>query len=481
MLSYTDFIEQKSIIKTAHGFDVLMTDIAPDSYGPNHQYQPLIVQWALKLGKAAIFAKYGLGKTRMQLEWAKHVSRLAGGPVLVLAPLAVAQQTAISEAPKYGIESVEYCVNAQQIKVSKANIITTNYERLKDIDATKFVGVVLDESSILKNYTGKTKELIFSKFRDTQYKLCCSATPSPNNHLELINHSDFLDIEGTNRTLSKYFINDTMNAGGYILKPFAKDAFWRWVSSWAVCITKPSDLGFSDEGWSIPKPKMVYHTIAVDHTAAWEKPDNKGQLSLLRMPSNSATSANQEGRLNASAIAQKIAQLVAKRPNEQWVLWCFTNYESDALQEAIPNAIDLRGDDKLKDKESKLLGFSSGNIQILITKPKIAGMGLNWQHAWNQAFVMGTSYSFEAFHQAMHRLARFGQTKSVNTHLVFPETAGNVRAIFARKEKSHHEMQKALIEAISRYGLGAEMSRSFDNYNPQVVPVVPHWLVSKAA
>lgn len=479
MLDYSDFIEQKSIVSVAKGFDVPLAKLKPELYGSKHQYQPLIVQWALKIGCAAIFAKYGLGKTRMQLEWAKHICKLAKGRVIVLAPLAVAQQTE-QEASKYGIDSVEYCRTAKDIAMSNASMVVTNYERLKDIDTSGFVGVVLDESSILKNYTGKTKELIFSKFADTPYKLCCSATPSPNNHLELINHSDFLGVEKTNRTLSKYFINDTMNAGGYILKPYARDAFWRWVSSWAVCITKPSDLGFNDDGWDIPKPNMVYHTISVDHTKAWETADKNGQISLIRMPSNSATSANKEGRLNAEDLAQKIAELVQQRPNESWVIWCFTNYESDALQAALPDAVDLRGDDKPKVKEQKLDDFSSGKIKLLITKPKIAGMGLNWQHSWNQAFVMGTSYSFESFHQAMHRLVRFGQTKTVNTHMVFPETAGNVRAIFSRKEKSHHEMQNSLIEAISKYGLGAEVSRKFDNYNPTVIATVPDWIKTAA-
>ncbi|MEO0374610.1 MAG: DEAD/DEAH box helicase, partial [Cyanobacteria bacterium P01_A01_bin.17] len=424
-----------------------------------------------------LFAKYGLGKSLMQLHWAKWIAQLGLGQVIILAPLAVAKQTE-QEACKFGIDA-KYCQTPSQIDTCTTPIVVTNYERLKGIDTSDFVGVVLDESSCLKAYSGKTKQLIFDKFKNTKYKLCCSATPSPNNYLELLNHSEFLGIESTHQTIARFFRNDTMNAGGYVLKPYAKESFWAWVSSWAVCLTQPSDLGFRNEGWDIPEPKNFYHTIPVDHQSAWKEADKHGQLSLIRMPSNSATSVNKEGRLNAGRIAAKVAELVKVEPDEAWVIWCFTNYEADALAAAVPGAVDLRGSDTIDAKEAKLTGFSDGSIQVLITKPKIAGMGLNWQHARRQAFCMGTSYSFEQFHQAMHRLIRFGQHKTVHTHLVFPETVGNVRAIFNEKERRHDEMQRELIAVVSAHGLGSQHLRNFDAYAPQQEMHLPMWLKSQ--
>ena len=480
MTDYTTFLESKKMRFEPKGFDVSIDELNPDLYGDKHQYQPHIIQWALKLGCAAIFANYGMGKTLMQIKWAEQVALRTNGKVLILAPLAVAHQT-VKESERFGI-AIAYCRNQSEVNDSGSQIIITNYEMLKHFDGSQFVGIVLDESSVLKQYRGKTKQLLCESFKDTPYRLCCSATPAPNDWLELGNHSEFLGIMTSHLMISRWFQNDTMNAGAYKLRPHASDDFWAWVSSWAVCLTMPSDLGFSDRGWLLPPLNMHYHVIPVDHQETWgDDIDKNGQLTLIRSPALNATNTHKEARLNCDRVASKISDLVYEYPTDFWVIWCFTNYESDALLKAIPDAIELRGDEKACIKQEKLTAFTNGEITKLITKPEIAGLGLNWQHCHRQAFSMGTSYSFELFHQALHRLYRFGQEYPVETHLVFPETAGTVRQVIARKQRQFEAMQEALRKAVKRSQLSAHQRQVYDDYNPQVLMEVPSWLRSKSA
>jgi hypothetical protein len=259
------------------------------------------------------------------------------------------------------------------------------------------------------------------------------------------------------------------------------DDFWGWISSWAVCLSMPSDLGFSDEGWLLPPLNLHNHVVAVDHSATWNECDRDGQMSLIRAPSLNATTIHKESRLNCGKIAAKVADIVAANPKETWVLWCFTDYESSALKAAIPDAIELKGSEKQTIKQSKLEAFTNGEIQILITKPEIAGLGLNWQHCHNQAFMMGTSYSFELYHQALHRLFRFGQEYAVETHLVYAETSGAVNQTIVRKERQYDAMQSALRDAIKLLQLSSHSRTGMDDYKPSQIMRVPSWLVSKSA
>lgn len=478
-MNYQKFVNQKLDKFEPRGFDISDEELNPDSYGDRYQFQPHIVRWALKLGCAAIFAKFGMGKTRMQLEWAKHVARHTHGKVLILAPLAVAKQTA-QESKKFGIDSI-YVRSQADVDKSNCQVIITNYEMLKNFDASQYQGIVLDESSCLKQYRGKTKLLLCESFKDTSYRLACSATPSPNDWLELGNHSEWLGIMDSHSMISRWFINDTMKAGGYKLRPYGADAFWKWVSSWAVCLTTPSDLGFSDDGWILPKHHKHYHVIPVDHTLAWNEPDRDGQLSLIRTPATNATTIHKEARLNTDILADKIASIVAEHNEEQWAIWCFTDYESEALQSAIHDAVELRGSEKDSVKEEKLMAFANGEIQKLITKPSIAGLGLNWQHCHHQAFQMGTSYSFEQLFQALHRLYRHGQMFPVHTHLVYAETAGSVRQSIDKKQRQYDAMQLALRKIIKESQLEIHQLLKSDNYSPTKNIEIPSWLVNKAA
>ena len=474
-MSYQEFLKSKRRSYRPAGFDIDFESLNPESFGARHQFQPHVIQWACKLGRSALFAKYGTGKTRMQLEWANQVAQHTGGNVLILAPLAVAHQT-IKEASKFGIDA-QLCES--QADVTGA-IVITNYDKLKNFDSASFVGVVLDESSILKQYTGKTKRMLCEAFEHTEYKLCCSATPAPNDWMEILNHSEYLGVMTSHLALSRWFTNDTMNAGKYTLKAHAAHDFWEWVASWAVCLSMPSDLGFSDEGWALPPLNIHNHVIPVDHKLTWEEPNRNGQLSLIRSPSLNATTIHKEARLNCDNLAGKIADIVAEKPEDSWILWCFTDYESEALGEAIPNAVQLKGSEKPFMKQSKLEAFTNGEIQILITKPEIAGLGLNWQHCHNQAFMMGTSYSFEMYHQALHRTYRFGQQCPVETHLVYAETSGAVNQVIQRKQRQYDAMQEAFRKAIKRVQLANRGQSAMDDYNPKVTMLTPNWLIPHA-
>jgi len=330
LMTYEEFLTSKAIAPHKSGFDP----------GPIHEkakdFQRDIIEWALKRGRAAIFADTGLGKTFMQLEWARHVSDNFG-PVLILAPLAVAAQT-VREAAKFGINDVEHVSEP-----SASPIQVTNYEKLHRFDTSKYAGVVLDESSILKSYMGKTKQALIAAFRDHRFKLACTATPAPNDHLELGNHAEFLSVMESNEMISRWFLNDTMKAGGYRLKKHAAKDFWRWVASWAVSVTMPSDLGYDDAGYDLPPLQMHSHVVSVDVSQ-----DTDGRV--FRVPDMSSTAIHKELRRTTADRAAKVAEIVSS-PG-QWLVWCYSDYEADALLEAIPEAVDVRGSDSTERKEA---------------------------------------------------------------------------------------------------------------------------------
>ena len=429
--SYQDFIESKSFSSDSVGLSIDESDINPMLF----DFQRAIVKWAVEKGKAAIFADTGLGKTFMQIEWARLIHSIDGGNVLILAPLAVATQT-VNEAVKLGVD-MKFCRNQSDI-VTGINI--ANYEMLHHFDGSHFIGVVLDESSILKSFTGKIKQSIISTFIGAKYKLACTATPSPNDYLELGNHADFLSVMRSNEMISRFFINDTMSAGSYRLKHHARATFWGWVATWAISITKPSDMGFSDDGFILPK---LNSTMEVLSTADLPKLDGE----LFRDAALSATTIHKEMRLTAPRRCEYVAGLV-NSSNETWLIWCNTNYEADELRKQIPGAVEVRGSDKSEVKEKKLNGFSSGDIRILITKPSIAGFGMNWQHCNHVAFT-GLSYSYEQYYQAVRRCWRFGQKKEVNVFVVAADSEGSVLDTVNKKEQEHKKMQHEMSQAVS--------------------------------
>lgn len=444
MTDYESFLRTKALATESVGFDVDLDNIHPLLF----DWQRLIVKWALKRGRVALFEECGMGKTLQQVEWAKHVARHTGKKVMIVAPLAVAHQT-VNEGHKLDV-SIKYVRSQIELDECHQQIVITNYDMLKEFDASKLGGVVLDESSILKSYTGATKRMLLKMFARTPYRLACTATPSPNDNLELGNHAEFLGVMDSTRMISRWFINDSMEAGKYRLKHHAESDYWRWVTSWAVCLSKPSDLDsqFSDDGYILPPVNFELSTVAVDHLRAQEY----GQLFINE--TLSATAMWKEKRITALDRCKRVKELFDQKPNESWVIWCDTNDEADKLIELFEgqNFVEVRGSHSIKEKEEKLNSFSQDNAQVIITKADIAGFGLNWQHCHNTAYT-GVTYSFEKLYQSMRRLWRFGQTQPVNIHLVYAETEDNIMTTLNRKQEAHHKMQDKMNQAMRENGL----------------------------
>jgi superfamily II DNA or RNA helicase len=461
-VNYREFIRNKQRLHKPLGFEIDKTKLNSMLF----PWQADIVHWALKRGRAALFEECGLGKTLQQLAWAEQVYLRTKEPVIIHTPVGVRQQTK-READKFGIGCNVQVVNSGDEVVSGINIV--NYEKLHLFNSLVFSGVVLDESSILKSFTGKTKVALSNAYKNTCYRLACTATPAPNDHMELGNHADFLGVMPSNEMLSRWFINDTMKAGGYRLRGHAASDFWRWVSSWAVCVAKPSDVGGDDSEFDLPKLDVIRHVVEPDET---DSPPGF----LFNTSGLSATNIHQAKRLSNNARADKTAEIIAANKRDSWLVWCETNYEADALLERIDGAVEIRGSESEAAKESKLNGFSNGEIRILVTKPKLSGFGMNWQHCHNVVFA-GLSFSFEQFYQAIRRCWRFGQTHPVTAHLVLADTEFTLESTIARKETDHKLMQAGMADAM-RDGMREELFGEIrrDIYEGTKEICLPKWI-----
>ena len=434
--NYESFLRKKLIEHEKCGFEVDVKNIHPMLF----DWQKVVTKWAAGLGKAALFESCGLGKTIQQIEWARLVHEKTKEDIIVIAPLAVSYQT-IREAEKIGI-LVNPCKTKADIK---RGINITNYERIDAFDMSRFIGVVLDESGILKGFTSKTKIALMEAFYRTPFKLCCTATPSPNDHMELLNHAEFLNIMRSNEALARWFINDTMQFGSYRIKKHAAKDFWRWVSSWAVCINVPSDIGYSDEGYLLPS--LNTHKVIID------TPDHdykNGKLfSDVSVEGLNATTLYRELRETAQQRCERAAQLVNGH-DDYWIVWCNMNYEADLLAKLIPGAVNVYGSMKSRGKEEQLKKFANGETRVLVSKPSLAGFGLNLQHV-NQVAFVGLSYSFEQRYQAIRRCWRFGQEREVDEYIVLSPVEEQVYKVIQKKEGKHEEMQRNMVTNISGY------------------------------
>jgi hypothetical protein len=432
-------------------------------------HQRHAVDFALRAGCAALFLDTGLGKTLCALEWGRVVVEHTGRPVLMLAPLAVAAQHE-REAVKFGIDAKSI---REPDQIDGARIYITNYDRMSKFDPDQFSGVILDESSIIKSFSGQTTRALIAAFKHTPFRLCCTATPAPNDHAELGQHSEFLGVMSQSQMLTRWFIHDSADTGTWKMKGHAVKDFWNWVASWARCVSKPSDLGFSDDGYNLPALNMQRHIVEADRSIDTGA-EKDGQARLFRMPDTSATSIHREKRMTTDARADVIAALVAKEPDEAWVIWCDTDYEADALASRIPGAVEVRGSMSPELKEANLTAFSTGQARVIITKPSIAGFGLNWQHAARMAFV-GLSFSYESFYQAVRRCWRFGQARPVDVHVACADTEESIWQIVSRKAGDHNAMKTEMTAAMSR------ASRSVPEqapYQPAKPLNLPKWIAS---
>ena len=454
MDDYQQFLNSKKTIVQPAGFDVELSAINPKLF----DFQRDIVRWSIWKGRAAIFADCGLGKTFMQLEWARLVMKKTGKPVLIVAPLAVSGQT-IHEAEKLGIELVYV---RKQLDADGVTMNITNYEMVDHFHLENYGGIVLDESSILKNFTGKTKQILIRKAQAVQYRLACTATPAPNDHLELGNHAEFLGVMRSNEMIQRWFRNDAMQAGGYTLKAHGAADFWAWVASWAVALRWPSDIGqYDDDGYILPELVFEPHIIGVDHSRAWGEVDDYGQASLLITGRTSATNMHKEKRATIKQRMSKAAEIASKAVADDYVIvWCETNAEADELRRLLPEAVEVRGNEPLDVKRRKLEEFSDGKIKLLITKPKIAAHGLNWQHAGTQIWTSIT-HKFEPFYQGYKRSHRFGRTQPVTCHIVYAESEGDILENLESKHEAHELMQTNMVEAMQQNGMSLEVGTKF--------------------
>ena len=452
MTDYKDFIEHKAV--SALHTDSIQVD-ADDLNPMLYSFQRDIVRWALAKGRAAIFADCGLGKTPMQLEWADRIIREREGMALILAPLAVASQT-VAEGIKFGID-VNICESAEDLK---PGINITNYEKLGKFEGVHFEAVVLDESSILKSFTGKVRNQIIDFFSKTPFRLACTATPAPNDYMELGNHAEFLGIMSYTEMLAMFFVHDGGQTSKWRLKGHAQDVFWEWMGSWAVVMESPRDLGYEIDGYDLPELRI--HEIIADG----DEPVTESMTLTQR----------RKARKDTLELRCQTAADLVNGSDEQWLVWCDLNAESETLHKMIGSSVEVKGSDKNADKSNRMLGFSVGAYRSLVTKPSIAGFGMNWQQCHNMIFV-GLSDSYEQYYQAVRRCWRFGQDHPVDVYIVISAKEGAVKENIARKEADSVAMRKAMIEQtkeITKKELKTTCRLSTP-YEPKIEMVLPMW------
>lgn len=458
-MEYLEFIKAKQFDDVNSGFNVDLSNINPALF----EFQSAIVHWALARGRAAIFADTGLGKTLMQCEWAHQIVMHTNKSVLIFAPLAVAKQTA-ENAAEFGID-VHYI--RERLDIMSPGIYVTNYEMQHHFVTDDFIGVVLDESSILKNQTGKTRREMIKRWGSCPYRLSCTATPSPNDFMELGNQAEFIGVMSMTEMLAMFFVNDTGNTGTWRLKGHGKRKFWEWLSTWAVVIRKPSDIGFSDEGYNLPPLNIIEHEVKVAVASDGE---------LFSRPAQTLTERRKAKRDSITQRVEVAANLV-NNSDESWIVWCYLNDESDALSKSIKDNVEVRGSNTIDEKEHRILSFQHGSEHCLITKPSIAGFGMNFQKSHNMIFV-GLDDSFEKYYQAVRRQYRFGQDKPVNAHIVLSDGEGAIKANIERKQEQHNEMTDQMVsfmrEFMQKEVVGAMIEKTI--YHANINMELPSWI-----
>jgi superfamily II DNA or RNA helicase len=452
-MNYSDYIEARRFTDIKSGFSVA-DDAITASLKPHQKY---LVKWALLKGRAAVFADTGLGKTRIMAEWARLVASQTGGRVLFLSPLAVAPQTVI-EASYVGVD----------LHYSRADhghqFTITNYEMIDKFDMSRFVAIVLDESSILKNFDGRTRAQITSAAENIPYRLSCTATPSPNDYMELGNQSEFLGVMPRSEMLAMFFKHDGSDTATWALKGHGRAKFWEWLSTWAAVIRSPADLGLDGSEYQLPKLHVHYHQIPMDGPVA------RG-MSERRV-------AKRESMPQRVAMAATFANMMS----DAVLVWCHLNDESSQLAALVPDAVEVTGSDKMDVKESSLIDFSNGTKRVMITKPSIAGFGINWQHC-NTVVFAGLTDSFEQFYQAIRRCYRFGQTREVHVHCFLSTREQAVVENLIRKENQHNELSAELSKYMAQhvYSNVVGTFREYTDHVPMAKIELPYFLMENAA
>lgn len=434
---------------------------------PLFDHQQHGVEFALRSGCSALFYDTGLGKSRMAHVWAQRIIEATNKPCLLLAPLAVGHQHA-REALSIGIDAQVIRDGSEAIE---EKIYIINYDRLERIDPSKFGSVILDESSIIKNFSGSTTRKLTEAFARTPYRLCCTATPAPNDFTEIGTHAEFLSVMRRDEMLPIWFIHDSADTGTWRIKGHATDDFWGWVASWARCVSKPSDLGFDDAGFELPELITHHHEVKSDLTRATGAEDD-GQARLFRIPDVSATSIHKEKRFSLDGRADMVAAAVLAEPDNHWLIWCETNDEEDALAARLPGASAIRGSQTPDEKERRMLDFLDGKVPWCISKPSIMGFGVNAQNCSHMAFV-GLSFSYEQYYQAVRRCWRFGQKKPVHVHIAGSDAERSIHTVISRKSGDHATMKSAMRRAMSA---ATNNQKAKVSYQPGRRATMPAWI-----
>ncbi len=463
---YRSFVETKRIVSSPVGIINV-----PPLHSSLFPFQRDITAWALRRGRAALFEDCGLGKSRQSLEWARVVSEHTQHPVLIVTPLAVAQQF-VAEGQAVGID-VTHIREASDVSSSGVNVV--NYERFGKLDPKMFGGVVLDESSILKSYDSKTRNLLIESFDCTPFKLACTATPAPNDHIELGNHAEFLGVMSRTEMLSMFFVHDGGDTQSWRLKGHAQRDFWRWVCSWAVSLVRPGDLGYSNSGYDLPELLLHEHVI--------QSTDELARKTGMLFATEAKTLGEQRAARKAS-LADRVAKAaeLANSNSNQWIIWCGLNEESAALAKSIDGAVEVTGSDSPEHKERTIERFAAGEIRCVVSKSSIFGFGVNMQHCHETAFV-GLSHSFEELYQSLRRLWRFGQKNTVNAHIITSSAEGAVLENVKRKQEDFAAMTRGMVahmSDITREEITATR-RDFVDYQPRKRIEFPAWLGQEGA
>lgn len=459
LAEYRAFIASRAPVAHKAGFSARPINLAAKAH------QVSVLNFALERGKSAAFLDTGLGKSFIELEFARQCAEETGKPSLILTPLAVAGQM-VREGQKFNTDARQI---REQDQVG-AGVMVANYERLSKLDPSSFGAIILDESSILKSYASKTRVMIQDAFADTPYKLAATATPSPNDHTELGNHAEFLGVMRQQEMLSKWFINDTATASQeWRLKGHAVEDFWQFVASWARCATLPSDLGGDDTGYVLPDVDRRIHTVEADRM------ENIAQGMLFRIPEMSATSFHEEKRLTIKQRCELAAEIASH--DKPVTVWCETNEESAMLSKMIDGAIEVRGDLDPDEKERRILGFLDGTYRVMVTKPKLAGFGLNLQHCAHAVFA-SISFSYEQHYQAVRRSHRFGQSEIVRNDIVISDTEASIWEIINVKSKKHDEMKRRMSQAMAQ---AQSTSTRRVKYERPLELAFPAWIKSEYA
>ena len=455
-MDYQEFLENKIVVAESFGYEIEKEKLNPILL----PHQKDIVHWSISGGRRAIFASFGLGKTVMQLEIAKQVIEITKKPFLICMPLGVVGEFKDdNDFLNNGID-LEYITDSDSIETLEPKIYLTNYERVRkgDVKAEYFGGVSFDEASILRNLKTETTNYVLKHFKNVNYRFVATATPTPNDFIEILNYADYLGVIDRGHALTRFFQRDSTKAGHLTLYPNKKEEFWKWVSTWAVFINKPSDLGYNDDGYDLPK--LNFHEVEIENLPEGVILNKEGKVVLFKDTTKSLIDTSREKSSSINLRVKKAYEIVQSEPFDSWILWHHLEAERMAIEKAFKQDefIDLRsvyGSLSNSEKEKLLIDFKHSKYQILSTKPKIAGSGCNFQHACNKMIFVGIDYKFNDFIQAIHRCYRFKQSKEVEVYAIFTNNEREVLKTLKEKWKKHIELQTEMINIVREYGLNS--------------------------